>query len=78
MAEVEEEQPRAAKAWRLIAGVSGSVFSGGIILATTFGGDPDNSLHSSGQAWAFAVFGSIILGTMGFKVVEAFRGGSGG
>ncbi|MEK9751759.1 MAG: hypothetical protein VW338_00910 [Rhodospirillaceae bacterium] len=53
--------------WKVAAGVAALIFGGAMIVATTFAGNPDNSLHASAQAWSFVLVGGV-LGAIGIGV----------
>lgn len=50
--------------WPLIAGIYGSGFSSAVIALTTAFGDPQNSLHSSAQSWAFMLLFASLGGVL--------------
>lgn len=66
-------EPVRASRWPLIAGIYGAAFSSIVIAATTAWGDPQNSLHSSAQAWGFALLFASLGGVLAPLAMAYFR-----
>lgn len=58
--------------WKVLAAIYGLTLSTAIVVATTAWGDPDNSLHTSAQAWGFSLIGVILGGVLANSFAVAF------
>ena len=74
---MEQDQTGISGWWKVLAGIAGLAFFGGIGALVTFTGDPENSLHTSAQSWSFmAVIGILAglgIGTAIPALLQAFR-----